>query len=439
MVRSGLAWRAAVYRNGLHAGTCYTERTNVIRQPMLAFLVLAGAGVVGANDPPPPRGGAIRVATYNVAMYREATGQLAGDLSGDDAQAKKIAEVIQRVRPDVLLLCEIDDDPKGEAVRLFAERYVAVGQAGLPAIDFPHRFTAPVNTGVPSGMDLNGDGDADDPDDAWGYGRYPGQYGMAVLSQLPIDHEASRTFQRLRWSRLPGARRPIAPTTGDPYYADEVWNALRLPSKSLFHVVVRTPDDPPLHLIASHPTPPVFDGPEDRNGCRNADEVRLLREYVSGNLAAYFVDDSGRGGALDADAAFVILGDLNADPVDGSGRREAIRRLLANERLASDPAPKSVGAVAAVERWAELNGELQGEAARHTGNFGPDGHANLRIDYALPSANLQVRRSGVYWPAPGEPGAEAAAASDHRLVWVDVSFDGRSPRRPVSGPPAASR
>jgi len=30
-----------------------------------------------------------------------------------------------------------------------------------------------------------------------------------------------------------------------------------------------------IHILASHPTPPVFDGVEDRNGRRNHDEIRL--------------------------------------------------------------------------------------------------------------------------------------------------------------------
>jgi hypothetical protein len=44
------------------------------------------------------------------------------------------------------------------------------------------------------------------------------------------------------------------------------------------------------------------------------------------------------------------------------------------------------------------------------------------VDYALPSANLVVRGSGVYWPAPGEPSDELAGVSDHHLVWVDVTL-----------------
>ncbi|MEO0529682.1 MAG: endonuclease/exonuclease/phosphatase family protein, partial [Planctomycetota bacterium] len=159
---------------------------------LAAAVALFVGTIAHAADPPPPADSTLRVATYNVAMYRDGAGQLATELrSGESTQAKRIAEVIQRARPDVLLLCEIDYDPANDPPRLFAEGYVAKPQAaGLAGIDYPHRFTAPVNTGVPSGLDLDIDGKTDGPADAWGYGRYPGQYGMAVLSRLPIDAEA---------------------------------------------------------------------------------------------------------------------------------------------------------------------------------------------------------------------------------------------------------
>lgn len=377
-----------------------------------------------AADPPPPAKGAIRIATYNVAMYRDRAGQLSEELaSGDSAQAKQIAEVIQRVRPHALLLCEIDFDPKATAPRWFANEYLTQPQApGLEGVTYEHLFTAPVNTGEPTGLDLNSDGSTNGPNDCYGYGRYPGQYGMAVLSRLPIDLKASRTFQQLLWSQLPDARRPIVPSTGAPYYSDAIWPKLRLPSKSLFDVVLTLPGGQPLHLVCSHPTPPVFDGPEDSNGCRNADEVRLVTEYLAGALPDYFVDDSGRRGSIAPGEPLVVLGDLNADPTDGNGIRSAINDLIASPRLAPDPAPRSRGALEASHAHPQLNSPHQGDPSLDTGDFGPDGHANLRIDYALPSADLRVLASGVYWPAPGEPGAEAVTASDHRMVWVDVSI-----------------
>ncbi|WP_446916701.1 endonuclease/exonuclease/phosphatase family protein, partial [Klebsiella pneumoniae] len=77
--------------------------------------------------------------------------------------------------------------------------------------------------------------------DAWGYGLHPGQYGMLVLSKYPIDAGQVRTFQRLRWAAMPGARRPLDPKTGKPWHDDAAWEQLRLSSKSHWDVPVRTP------------------------------------------------------------------------------------------------------------------------------------------------------------------------------------------------------
>jgi endonuclease/exonuclease/phosphatase family metal-dependent hydrolase len=394
----------------------------VFSRVLVAILVTLGGQAAFAADPPPPKEGAMRIASYNIAMYRGRAGQLAEELrSGDSQQAKRIAEVLQRVRPDVLLLCEIDYDPENDPAALFAEKYAAVPQTEFGhGLLYRHRFAAPVNTGEPSGLDLDNDGKTDGPADAWGFGRYPGQYGMAVLSRWPIDVASSRTFQNLLWSKLPDARQPIDPATGEPYYSAEVWEQLRLPSKTFMDVAVKTPQGP-LRLLCSHPTPPVFDGPEDRNGLRNADEVRLVTEYAAGRLGDYFVDDKGVAGAIPAGQPCVVLGDLNADPNDGDGVRDAIRDLIAGPRMAPDPMPRSEGAVASSADHVDLNGNKSGDAANDTGDFSADGHNNLRIDYALPSKELRVVGSGVYWPKPGDEGAEAAGASDHRLVWVDVA------------------
>ena len=363
----------------------------------------------------------LRVASYNIAMYRNQTGQLADALrSGEDRQAKQIAAVIQRVRPDVLLLCEIDYDPENDPPGLFCDNYLANPQNDLEPIDYPHRFTAPVNTGVPTGIDLDGDGRSNGPNDCYGYGRYPGQYGMAVLSMHPIDEEATRTFQKLLWRNVPDHRAPVDPQTNKPYYDQQAWELLRLPSKSLWDVVVQVEGFGALHLICSHPTPPVFDGPEDKNGQRNADEVRLVVDYITPGKGEYFVDDQGRAGQLDDDAPFVVLGDLNADPLDGDGVREPIRSLVGSKQLAGDPQQKSAGGVAASHGSAELNVAHHSDPALDTGDFGRDGHSNLRIDYALPSKELKILGGGVHWPAPGEEGAEEVKASDHRMVWVDV-------------------
>ena len=377
----------------------------------------------------------LRVATFNAAMNRKSAGELTEGLQKGDPQAAKIAEILRAVSPDVFLLNEIDYDERSAEV--FLNRYLSSpdrqerqdSQEPTEQPPWKYFFAGPVNTGVDSGIDLDGNGKLHEPNDAWGFGTYPGQYGMAVFSRHEIQKEAIRTFQNFRWSRMPGALRPMRSNPGstelESYYPDAVWDQLRLSSKSHWDVPILI-GGKTLHLIASHPTPPVFDGPEDRNGCRNHDEIRLLMDYVAGDSSgSYIVDDNGLTGPLATDASFVIAGDLNSDPIDGDGRAEAIRKLLEHPRLAKSPAPKSLGGIEASENSKGANLKHQADPATDTGDFNDRNPGNLRIDFVLPSANLKVLASGVYWPSKSQS-AEANAlvsASDHRLVWVDLQWE----------------
>ena len=366
----------------------------------------------------------LRVATYNASLYDEDAGGLVARLQLGNAQARKIAAVLQKVRPDIVLLNEFDYDTAQRAADLFQRDYLEVAQAGGGApLHYPHRYLAPVNTGVPSGLDLDGNGEAggigrERGNDAWGYGLHPGQYGMLVLSRFPIDAAAVRTFQLLKWRDMPGARRPMDPATGKPFHADAVWEQLRLSSKSHWDVPIETPVGT-LHLLASHPTPPTFDGPEDRNGKRNADEIRLWREYISPGAKPWLCDDAGRCGGLAADVRFVIAGDLNNDPVDGAGHHDAILELLEHPRVLRMATPRSAGGEAKAREYAAAGIARRGAPAHVTGDFGPNVGA-LRLDYVLPSVGFALVGSGVHWPAPGDPDAVFADGSDHHLVWVDL-------------------
>ncbi|MFC4728099.1 endonuclease/exonuclease/phosphatase family protein [Coralloluteibacterium thermophilus] len=383
----------------------------------LAILVAACTGprrVAADADADAP----LRIATYNVSLNDDSAGGLIRRLEAGDDGARKVAAVIQRVRPAIVLLNEFDHDADGRAADLFQRDYLAVGQHGERAIHYPYRYFAEVNTGVPSGMDLDGDGRIDGPGDAWGFGRHPGQYGMLVLSMHPIDTAAVRSFRTLLWRDMPGALAPVDPATGAPWYPEQVWNRLRLSSKSHWDVPVDTPQGR-VHVLAAHPTPPVFDGPEDRNGARNHDEIRLWADYISAGTDGWMVDDAGVRGGLAADARFVILGDYNADPVDGDSRDAAIHQLLTHPRVLDHPAPRSEGAVAAAARDGGANLQHRGDPAHDTGNFGPR-TGNLRIDYVLPSVGFRVVDSGVFWPLPEAPEHAWTLASDHHLVWLDL-------------------
>ncbi|QPH55569.1 endonuclease/exonuclease/phosphatase family protein [Pontivivens ytuae] len=368
------------------------------------LIALAGALFLAA----PALADTVRVATFNASLSRDTAGALLQDIEDRDAQVLAAAEVILAVAPDVLLLNEIDHDPQSRSLDAFI---ALLAERGLV---YEHSFTAPVNTGELTGLDLDGDGSTTGPNDAYGWGRWPGHFGMAVLSRYPLGE--ARSFRLLRWAEFEGNLMPEE-------VQEPARSVLRLSSKSHWDVPVELPGGP-VHLLASHPTPPVFDGPEDTNGRRNHDEVMFWVRYLDGTP---FTDDAGVTAAL-GDAPVIVAGDLNADPFDGDARREALAALLAHPRL-QDPGQESAGAIAAAEMQGGLNAAHAGPAAQDTSDWNDErGPGNLRVDYVLPSADLEVSGSGVWWPAPDKPGAEhvgfgEAISSDHRLVWVDIEVD----------------
>ena len=381
--------------------------------PVFFVLALAACGPLCAAP------ATVRIATFNVAMGLDRPGALAAALNaGDDERLRQLAAILQQVRPDVMLLNEFDDDPAVDAAALLQAHYLAQSQEGRAPITYGYAFRAAVNTGVDSGLDLDGDGRTGGPGDAWGFGRFPGQYGMLVLSRFPIDAERTRTFQQFRWAAMPGALRPFNPD-GRPLHADDAWQRLRLSSKSHWDVALDIAGTT-LHLLAHHPTPPVFDGPEDRNGRRNFDEIRFWRDYTDPNGAGYMQDDRGVAGGLPAGARFVIAGDFNADPHDGDAMPGAVAQLLDADWIDADCVPRSAGGLAASATQGGVNAAHRGDPATDTADFNDRHTGNLRLDYLLPSTNLDVAACGVFWPADDEPGHELVGVSDHRLVWLDL-------------------
>ena len=418
----------------------------------------------------------VRFATFNSALSKPNAGQLLETLrTPDDPQARAVAEVVQRVRPDVLLLQEFDHgggggdyDPDGEALRLFQANYLGVGQSGGKAIHYEYVYLAPSNTGLPTGVDLNGDGlvapcpGAEVGSDAYaadchGWGRFPGQYAFVVLSKYPIDRRNIRTFQKLLWKDLPGNHQP------PDYYSDAAKDVLRLSSKNHVDVPILI-NKKSIHVLAAHPTPPVFDGPENRNGRRNYDEIGMWNSYLTRtrDRLPQLVADNGKPAAFpwtygpfirigDGPSRYrklgpkrlLILGDLNADPHDGesammswtvfTGRTfdvAAVEQLTFNNtRDIRDLEPKAEGGRAASASDGGANVHQSGDPAADTADWddAPGGPGNLRVDYVLPSVDLKVVRGGVFWPTPDAPlvGTTLATvekASDHRLVWIDIKL-----------------
>jgi len=178
----------------------------------------------------------------------------------------------------------------------------------------------------------------------------------------------------------------------------------------------------PFHFLVSHPTPPVFDGPEDRTGTRNYDEIRLWADYIDPQRSGYIYDDSEVTGGLPKGALFVIAGDMNADPVDGASYKNAVSQLTDHPLINASCVPFSAGAVEASALQGGKNIEQKGNPAADTADFNDQYVGNMRVDYVLPSATLEVVSCGVFWPAQGQQGQEWIDVSDHRLVWVDIEL-----------------
>lgn len=328
----------------------------------------------------------LRVATYNADLSAFGPGLVLQDLQkGKNPQHQAVVQAIAALDADILLLTAIDYDLRGEALAALADR---LAKAGAP---YPHRLALRPNTGVPTGLDLDGNGQLNEARDAQGWGRFPGEGGMAILSRLPIS-ENIRDFSGFLWADLPGN---LMPDT-DPARAIQ-----HLHTTGAYEVPILLPGGQTLRLLTYYASPPVFDGPEDRNGRRNHDETAFWLRLLAGELPEPAPEPP-----------FVILGQPNLDPFDGQGRQEAIRALLAHPAL-QDPAPKG-------SHTRQDLGQ-QGNPALDTALY--DQLGGLRVEVILPSADLTTNDAGVLWPDDADPLAQTlATASRHRPLWVDITL-----------------
>lgn len=249
---------------------------------------------------------------WDVGLTRDGPGLLLKDIFEKDAPDVLAArEHILSNAPDILLLAGFDTDFDGVTAKAFAD-FVDGGYA--------YTFSTVGNAGVPSTFDLDRDGRSGEPEDAWAYGDFRGDGGLAILSKLPIQYDAIRTLTDLRWTELPRTRMPRS------YFDPDAAAAHPLSSHGHWIVPVNRGGGAQIDLLAFKAATPVFDGPEDRNGRRNADEIALWRHYVDGALP------------LKPRRPFVIVGNANLDPVDGEGRHGEIIALL-NHPAVQDPMP----------------------------------------------------------------------------------------------------
>jgi hypothetical protein len=397
---------------------------------MMAVTVAPAEAARGSAKAGPPTD--VRFASFNASLNRGSAGALAAEVSvPGSAQPDVIAEIIQRTRPDVLLINEFDYDEGNVALDGFHDNYLMVAHGTADPIEYPYRYTAPSNTGIFSGFDLDNSGAAGDfvPGDSFGFGFHPGQFGMAVYSMYPIDFTNIRTFQTFLWKDMPGALLPDDPSTAAPvdWYSPAELDVFRLSSKSHWDVPIEI-NKGTVHFLVSHPTPPVFDDPPfypagvDFNGRRNHDEIRFWADYVHPGRSGYIYDDNGNNGGLAANELFVIAGDQNSDPNDGDSIPGAIQQLLDSPKVNTKVTPSSLGGPEQAVLQGGANLTHLSDPAFDTADFSDLASGNLRADYVLPRKNMKIADAGVFWPLSTDPLFSLVSSSDHRLVWIDVEL-----------------
>ncbi|PSV59853.1 succinyl-CoA synthetase subunit alpha [Photobacterium profundum] len=451
--------------------------------PMKKFstlaLVVSAALLAGCNDTDYVQPTEVKIATYNLSFDRNTfedlvaemqivpakqeqlvTTYLDGTIADVDKQTaekviqiRNVAAVIQKNRPNVLMMAEYNNDGTGEnkaALIGFQDNYLSIaqsidgagGEANLEPITFPHLESYSTNTGLASGLDLDNNGTIGGLGDDWGFGKYHGQYAFALMSQYEIDTDNTRSFQTFKWKDLEGAQIPTITNCNDPknpiptgmkcgdeWYSAEEWEQVRLSSKNHVDAPIIIPTEngeEVVHLLMSHPTPPVFD--TGKNKAQNAAEVKFWNQYIQGK--EFFYDDAGLNGGLADNAKFVIMGDQNLDPIAGDGISDVMQTLhddpLVNQEVMNGELyPSSNGA----SEHAADKSLTHPKPNRISSTFG------LGVDYAIPSANLNVVDSGVYWSASYEEGRKLfndtrigqygdgkSVSSDHRMVWIKTQF-----------------
>ncbi|WP_420863923.1 endonuclease/exonuclease/phosphatase family protein [Algirhabdus cladophorae] len=338
----------------------------------------------------------LRIASFNTELSRKGPGLLLRDIQRGTDDVLAVAAIIARIKPDIIALQDIDYDADNRALSALGEK---IGDAGH---QMRYSFALRPNTGLPTGLDIDGNGKLDEARDAQGYGRFAGDGGMALLSRYPVLTSQVVSYSKVLWRDVPNANLPT--WDGQLFPTDAVFDVQRLSTTGHWSVPVEIAPSQIFTALMFHATPPVFDGPEDRNGKRNGDEIRLWSQILDGQTG------------VPPRPPFAIMGTSNLDPVDGQGLHQTQLDLLAHPMI-TDAQPVSQGGLLAADP------DHKGNPALDTVDF--DGPGNLRVDYVLPSADLSITNSGVFWPAEGSPdakllGDDGRAAGRHRLVWVDV-------------------
>ena len=174
---------------------------------------------------------------------------------GKDEQIASIIAVIATVAPDVLLLTDFDYDSM--ALSAFVQ---SLGAAGLT---YDHTFTSRPNTGLPTGLDMDGNGRTGEARDVQGYGRFSGDGGMAVLSRFPIDQDNVENLSDILWRDVAGGTLPAIDVV--PFPSQQAQGIQRLSTSGHWVVPIAPTGAAPFHLLAWSATPHLT-GPKIATG-----------------------------------------------------------------------------------------------------------------------------------------------------------------------------
>ncbi|MDC0739209.1 endonuclease/exonuclease/phosphatase family protein [Cognatishimia sp. SS12] len=321
-----------------------------------------------------------RVATFNTNLHGTGPGVMLRDILAQQPHPMRVAALIADAKPDVIVLQNIDYDFEHHGLTALRDLIATQGH------EMGYLYAPEPNSGWPTGLDLDGDGTAFGPRDAQGYGRFPGQRGLAILSTYPIAGDAAQIYTDHLWAEVADlfAQRVIL----DRLLTDNAQEVQRLSSVAHVAVPIRI-NGKSLTLLTHHATPPIFDGPEDRNGFRNAAENLLWLYILDGTLGP------------PPPTPLILAAMTNLDPWRGAGQHGAMRRLLDSPAFV-DPARNIAPSHRVTSRWPEST----------TGD--------LRLSYLLPSPDLKVLAGGRSTLAPAQP---PLRAHPHALIWLDLAFE----------------
>jgi hypothetical protein len=346
----------------------------------------------------------VRFAFYHLGWHFKSSADLLLKL-GDSKyfSATAAAEVIQRVKPQVLFLSGLDVDAQELTVSKFSSSFLTVTQSGQTPIQYPHLYCMKSNNKLRS---------------------------SCILSKFPFKSDKIRTFKNFAWEDMQKSKIPknfrFQSKYKNPIQAklDRLKSAKKLFSHN-FADIPMVIGKTEIHLIHLLSAPTELESlsetviPEQYQ-----DESQFLQDYLSPETSQYIEDDSGKKGGIAANAHYVIGADFRMDPSDGPGTKTSINQLLDLDILNSNVLPNSVGATedAAVE--AGKNAFHIGTASNDTTYFSPETHGNLRTSFLIPNKSLTIDSSGVFWPDTSHPARRLIdpKVTNRRLIYVDLQI-----------------